>query len=192
MEAIKSDDIDGKDWVLQDIIQMKEEQPLSYQIREARKESGLSQREFAQEIGITQAQLCRLESKNNSCRPARKTLKKLAPYLGKSYSDLLVQVGYNGIVPLEDEYYGKSGEAIDVKGIIKEIYAVDPELICCLEDFKTYGTEENCQVIKAIIKAMKLSENGEGKELEVFKTSFKYLKEYILNILQMKNIAKEY
>ena len=68
--------------------------PLSELIKEARISVNLSQRAFARKVGITQAQLSRLEN-GIAQKPNRRTLQLLAPYLDSiSYEDMLAMVGY--------------------------------------------------------------------------------------------------
>lgn len=156
---------------------------LSEQIKNVRKRLGMSQREFAKELGITQAQLCRLETKPNT-RPTRKTLKALVPYLGKSYSELLAGAGYSGNVHVNEEFYDKSGDPINIMKIMEELFQTDPELIGYLNGISYYGTQENLEVLKIMLQTMKKIEGGE-EESDLMKKSFQYLKEYILKLLSL-------
>lgn len=160
---------------------------LAEQIKAARQRMGLSQRAFADKIGLTQTQLCRLEN-NSGTRPTRKTLKALSPFLSKSYSDLLVESGYSGIVSPQEEYYSFSGDAIDAKEIVEEIFQTDPDFLEYLKNFSQYGTSENISVLKIIIQTMKITESeGHDNTLILLKEHFKYLKKYILGILSISS-----
>lgn len=163
--------------------------PLAQQIKTARERMGLSQRAFAEKIGITQAQLCRLEN-NSDTKPTRKTLKSLSPFLAKSYSELLVESGYSGVVTPQEEYYSFSGDSIDAKKIVDEIFQTDPDFLKCLSDFSQYGTPENISVLKILIQTMKITEKEELNEnMILLKKGFQYLKKYVLGVLSLPTIT---
>lgn len=164
---------------------LKQSEPLAVQIKAARERMGLSQRAFAERIGITQAQLCRLEN-NSDMRPTRKTLKALAPFLATPYSALLVQAGYSGVITPQEEYYSFSGDAIDPVKIVEEIFRKDPDFLQCLSGFSQYGTSDNIAVLKALIQTMKITEEENSDDnLVLLKKRFQYLKEYIIGVLSV-------
>lgn len=164
---------------------LKEPEPLAVRIKAARENMGLSQRAFAEKIGITQAQLCHLETKYDT-RPTRKTLKALAPFLATPYSTLLVQAGYSGVITPQEEYYSFSGEPIDPVKTVEEIFRKDPDFLKCLSDFSQFGTIENIAVLKILIQTMKITE-GENlnEDLLLLRKRFQYLKEYIVGVLSV-------
>ena len=169
---------------------LEETPSLAQQIKAARKRLGLSQRAFADKIGLTQAQLCRLENKPDT-KPTRKTLKALSPVLAKSYSDMLVESGYNGVVTLQEEYYTLSGDSIDIPKIIDEVFQTDPDFFKCLNDFSKYGTSENIDVLKILIETMRITEMKTEEvdpNLEVLKRQFQTLKKYILDVLSVPTV----
>lgn len=163
----------------------KRGKPLSELIKEARNSRGMSQREFAKRLGITQAQLCRLEN-NPDPHPTRKTLKALRPYVNLTYAQLLAAAGYKGAVLDDEDYSSSMEEAIDPVKVAEEIYRADPDFFEILKDFSCYGTPENIMVLKAIIRTMKITEMEVLTPANVnMKERFRFLKEYILGILSI-------
>lgn len=159
--------------------------PLSKQIKDARKRMGLSQRAFAEKVGITQAQLCRLET-NSDTKPTRKTLKGLSPFLSKSYSELLVESGYSDVISPQEEYHSLSGTPINIRDMIESIFQVDPDLLKDLSELPQYGTPENILVLKKIIQIMKITEKEVSNErFYLLKESFQCLKKYILDLVSI-------
>ena len=103
------------------------------EIKAMRKVRGLSQKELSLKTGITTAEICRIE-KNPVLRPSRKSLKALSPFLGKSYTSLLIQAGYSGTIPIEEEFFLPNGNAISPRQIGEALYTIDTELISFLQD----------------------------------------------------------
>lgn len=162
---------------------------LSAIIKEARTSRGLTQREFAQKLDITQAQLCRLENSHQP-HPTKKTLLALRPYVNLSYSQLLVAAGYKDIVTPDQEYSGLSNEVIDPTKIINDIFRTDPSFLEYLKDFSQYGTPENVNVLKLLIQTMRDAEmEVETPKNRGMKKRFQYLKEYIVGILSISETA---
>lgn len=121
-------------------------------IKNARQRKRLTQKELAALIGITAVQLCRIE--NDECVPSRQTLQKLSGYIGVPYSELLIQAGYNNMKG-DDRLYKRDGSILDVHKLVNSIYRADSDFLSLFYDFETIGTEENVEVIRILLKAMR-------------------------------------
>lgn len=149
-------------------------------VKAARLKSGLSQRAFADKLGITQAQLCRLETTN--VKPARKTLKRLSPYLGIPYTTLLVKTGYSDVFSEKADYFTTSGQPVELNKIVNEIYQVDSDFALDLDNFTEYATPDNIHLLKLIISIMKKTVHEPDSHNAKLLT---YTKEYITGILSL-------
>ncbi len=149
-------------------------------VKAARQKAGLSQRSFAERLGITQTQLCRLETTN--VKPARKTLKRLSPYLGIPYSTLLVKAGYSDVISEDEDFFSTIGQPIELNKIVEEIYRADADLALNLQNFTEYATQENISLLKLIISIMKKAVQEPSSP---YTKLLAYTKEYITNVLSL-------
>lgn len=149
-------------------------------VKAARQKAGLSQRSFAEKLGITQTQLCRLETTN--VKPARKTLKRLSPYLGIPYSTLLVKAGYSDVISEDEDYFSTIGLPVELNKIVEEIYRADADLALDLQNFTEYATQENICLLKLIISIMKKTVQEPDS---YFTKVLGYTREYITNVLSL-------
>lgn len=159
--------------------------PLSYLIREARISVNLSQRAFAKQLDITQAQLSRLES-GTAKKPNRRTLLALLPYLKETtYEDLLAMTGYSV------DFMDKSVDDNDVYTTSEEEDAladqfknIKPELYESAKGIYQYlDASKNLVLIQKIfnlIKSIGTEEDITGNEA----MKQIYLRDCILNLLQ--------
>ena len=173
MDKEKNEVFDGKENI---------EKPLSQRIREARISLNLSQRAFAKLIGITQAQLSRLENASAK-KPNRRTLQALLPYLDHiSYGDLLAMAGYSeDLTETADE--DKELEEYEHDELAEEFKIINPELFAAAQDLYKYLDEpKNMILLQKVFELIKQigMEGGENNEL----TKKKYLRDCILNLLQ--------
>lgn len=89
-------------------------------IKKLREEKGLTQRRLAQLSGISNTEISRIE-KGERQQPSPVTLKKIAPHLGVSYTDLMVLAGYlpieqgqkNMVVKEPETHYMSSSDSFD-------------------------------------------------------------------------------
>lgn len=159
--------------------------PLSYLIREARISLNLSQRTFAKQLGITQAQLSRLEN-GTARKPNRRTLQALFPYLTDiTYEDLLAMTGYSvdfTETPRETENSDlqsmvNDSLAEEFGNIKQELYEAASGLYQYLDDPKNMVL---IQKIFGMIKIIGTLENVGDSEV----MKYVYLRDCILNLLQ--------
>ena len=150
-------------------------------IRDARMQKRLGQKELAELIGISPAQLCRIE--NADSRPTKPTLQKLSAYIDIPYSELLSIAGYSNAKG-EETLFNKEGKKLDTYNLVSSIYKADSSLLECFQNFDEIGDEENVRVLKVLLHSMRkeveLRENG-GNSL--FLNTFKALKRFILTAL---------
>ena len=82
-------------------------------IREKREEKGLSQRQLAEKIDVSNTEISRIESGERRS-PAPYILRRMAPHLGVTYRRLLELSGYKDLVleePVEREMVREDWEA---------------------------------------------------------------------------------
>lgn len=149
-------------------------------VKAARQKAGLSQRAFAEKLGITQTQLCRLETTN--VKPARKTLRRLSPYLGIPYATLLVKAGYSDVISEDEDYFTTIGQPVELNRIVEEIYRADADLALDLQNFTEYATQENICLLKLIISIMKKAVQEPNS---YYTNLLSYTREYITNVLSL-------
>ena len=151
-------------------------------IREARMQKRLGQKELAELVGISPAQLCRIE--NGDSRPTKPTLQKLSAYIDIPYPELLSIAGYSNAKG-DETLFNKDGEKLDTFNLVSSIYKADSSLLECFRDFETFGDEENVRVLKVLLHSMRkeveLREIGESNSL--FLNTFKALKRFIITAL---------
>lgn len=159
-------------------------------IKEARRRKRISQKDLAEQAGMTAVQLCRIES--GECRPNRQTLRKLSGYIGIPYSELLIRAGYNNLKG-DDRLYKRDGNVLDRNQIVASIYRVDSDFLDYFRDFEEIGTEENIEVMKLLILGMRkeakaavrtnCSTEHESFFVDYFRNSFLALKRFIISAL---------
>ena len=156
-------------------------------IRDARQQKRISQKELAEMAGITAVQLCRIE--NGDCRPSKQTLKKLSSYIGVPFSELLLEAGYNNMKG-DDGFYKRDGDRLEVEKLVESIYRVDSDLLDCFRDFEFFGTEENVEVIRVMLMAMRqeagigiASSEKSSAVGEFFRNTLLALKRFIISTL---------
>lgn len=121
-------------------------------IKDVRQQKRITQKELAEMAGITAVQLCRIE--NGECRPSKQTLKKLSSFIGIPLSELLLEAGYNNMKG-DGGFYKRDGDKLEVEKLVESIYRVDSDLLYCFRDFEIFGTEENVEVIRVLLVAMR-------------------------------------
>lgn len=159
-------------------------------IKKARKRKRLTQEELAKRSQITAVQLCKIE--NGKSIPNRQTLKKLSGHIGVPYSELLIQAGYNNMKG-ENELYKKDGSVLDVDNLVQSIYQTDSDFLGLFYEFETIGTEENIEVIRILLNAMrkeaKILDDPEAEQdpaSEFFQNYFAALKHFVItSLIQM-------
>ena len=154
------------------------------EIRNARQQKRISQKELAKLIDMSAAQLCRIESGDN--RPSKATLQKLSGHIGILYPELLRLAGYSNMKG-DSMLFNRDGEKIDTLALVSSIYRADSDFLECFHDFEIIGTPENIEVIKALIYAMRkeveigdAKMNGGDHTNDFFLNTFMALKRFIV------------
>lgn len=123
-------------------------------VKDVRSEKKLSQTQLSELSGVTNSEISRIES-GTTRRPSKEVLKKLSPVLGISYSELLFISGYSE--NLEDvEYYSSSGEKINYREIVSDVYKASSDLLVELDDIHTLSSVDIDTLI-SLIRLMKIS-----------------------------------
>lgn len=126
--------------------------PVGEVIKEARKAKKLTQKDLGKLAGVNPVSLSRIET--GLVYPVKSTLQKISPHIGVPYPELLIKAGYSNARG-EGALYGKDGAMLDLLGIVTSIYRADSDLLGCFRDFEKYATEENVEVIKILLMAMR-------------------------------------
>ena len=159
--------------------------PLSYLIREARVSLNISQRTFAKQLGITQAQLSRLEN-GTAIKPNRRTLQALIPYLtGTTYEDLLAMTGYSIDFTEEQKKADNFGiQSMVNDNLAEEFGNIKPELFESAQGLYQYLDDpKNLVLIQKIFGMIKTIGTMESvSDSEAIK--YVYIRDCILNLLQ--------
>lgn len=181
---IKTNTDDAQEIPLRDELSGRYKKSVSDEIRNARQQKRISQKELANLIDISAAQLCRIE--NGDCRPSKATLQKISGHIGIPYPELLRLAGYNNMKG-DVTLFNKDGEKIDTFALVSSIYRADSDFLECFHDFETIGTPENIEVIKALVNAMRkevkigeAKKNGDNFVDEFFLNTFMALKRFII------------
>lgn len=156
-------------------------------IKNARRRKRLTQEELAKRSQITAVQLCKIE--NGKSTPNRQTLKRLSGHIGVPYSQLLFHAGYNNMKG-DDTLYKKDGSVLDVDSLVQSIYRTDSDFLSLFNEFESIGTEENIEVIRVLLSAMRKEarilgepEAENGLANEIFQNFFAALKHFIITSL---------
>ncbi|MCI8508059.1 MAG: helix-turn-helix transcriptional regulator [Lachnospiraceae bacterium] len=159
--------------------------PLSYLIRKARISLNISQRTFAKQLGITQAQLSRLEN-GTAIKPNRRTLQALVPYLmGTTYEDLLAMTGYSVDFTEEPGKADNLGmQSMVNDNLAEEFGNIKPELFEAAQGLYQYLDDpKNLVLIQKIFGMIKtIGTMRSAADSEAMK--YVYLRDCILNLLQ--------
>ena len=141
-------------------------------LREARIAKGYSIRELSEIVGISAAQLSRVE--NGNSRPSRDLLRKISAFLGIEYGELVRLTGFSAL-KADRRLFNKQGEEIDPEKIIKSIYAVDSDLLELLSDLNAYCEGSDCEFLHVILETMKdlheVRKEGEMPDAERFRVN---------------------
>jgi len=92
----------------------------------------LTQRDLSEKSGVSHAEISRLESGKRK-NPTPKVIKAIAPFLGISYEDLMVQAGYFEHVIDYGEFEGDNRVLFDIIRRAKHIFEKDEELLGIIE-----------------------------------------------------------
>lgn len=156
-------------------------------IKNARRRKRITQKELAEQAGMTAVQLCRIE--RGECRPSRQTLQRLSGHIGVPYSELLVQAGYNNLKG-DETLYKRDGNILDTEQIVESIYRVDSDFLDYFQNFEEIGTEENIEIIKMLLLGMRKEARDSSLPIEsdnpfcsFFRTSFLAMKRFIVSFL---------
>ena len=185
MEAmIKTSADDAQKTPLREELIVRYKKAVGDEIRNARQQKRISQKELAKLIDISAAQLCRIECGDS--RPSKATLQKLSGHIGIPYSELLRLAGYSNMKG-DGMLFNRDGEKIDIFALVSSIYRADSDFLEYFYDFETIGTPENIEVIKALIYAMRKEveigdskKNGENFVDDFFLNTFMALKRFIV------------
>lgn len=161
--------------------------PVGELIKQARRSKKLTQKELASFANVSPVTLSRIETGESD--PTRSTLQKISPHIGVPYPELLVKAGYSNARG-EGALYSRDGNMLDMLSIISSIYRADSDLLICFSDFEKFSSEENVEVIKRLLCAMRKevevaeSESYDSDRLNGFFVSmFRALKRFIFESL---------
>ena len=156
-------------------------------IREARKAKKLTQKELANLAAVSPVTLSRIETGEND--PTKDTLQKISAHIGVPYPELLVKAGYSNARG-DGRLFARDGNTLDTLNLVTSIYRADSDLLSYFQDFELFGSEENVQVLKYLLKAMRKevevseSADNEGSWLsKFFVETFAALKRFIISSL---------
>lgn len=121
-------------------------------VKEGRMKHNLTQAALAQLTGLTTAEISRIEG-GITKKPAKKVLQSLSPYIGISYTRLLLYAGYSGVIE-KPIYYNKIGEPIPYQTIVDNIYNADSELLELLKEINRISLDD-IEIIKNLLVLMK-------------------------------------
>lgn len=153
-------------------------------IRERRKKKNYRLNEFAALIGISGAQMSRIESSTG--RASRETLSRISSYLGIPYSDLVMWSGYSAI-KADRRWFNRDGEVIDADAAVRNIYAADSQLLDDLSRNTAIASPENSRVLRIVIQNMaKEEESNESQDPGSLqrRKAFRALKDFIVSALE--------
>lgn len=153
-------------------------------IRDRRKKKNYGLNEFAALIGISGAQMSRIES--GTGRASRDTLGRISGYLGIPYCDLVMWSGYNAIKG-DHRWFNQDGGVIDTGAALRNIYAADVQLLDALSRSDVISSPENSKVLRIVIQNMikeeqsdESQDSGSSQQLKIFKA----MKEFIINAFE--------
>ena len=147
-------------------------------IRKEREAHGLTQKNLASLSGISAVQICRIEK--GECIPTPSSLKDISPYIGLSYSLLLIKAGYNHFSG-RTQYFDQNGNEMDIDSIVASIYNADSELLKTLGDISLFASPDNILALKLFIFAMrKEGETKNAKKNNYFSCVTSALKKFII------------
>lgn len=141
-------------------------------IEELRKEKGLNMRQLSDLSGVSLSALSRIESGDRK-KPRPLLLKAIAPHLGVSYEQLMVEAGYiEEIVEkeryLERQFRDDDGTLADVIRQSKSIIERDEDLFRVMSRAANRLSNEDLTAIKAIISSF--MDDATGEEATALKT----------------------
>lgn len=157
-------------------------------IRETRKKRHLSQKSLASLCGITAVQLNRIEAGESI--PSKTSLKAISAHICIPYTELLLVAGYNNMTG-EFKLYNRNGNELDAKKLICSLYKADSDLPELFQNFETIATQENVEILKLLLSAMRKevttcssSSETESWFSSYFKKTFGALKTFIISSLK--------
>jgi len=121
-------------------------------VKKLRCEMNLTQRDLSVKSGISNAEISRLESGERK-NPSPKVIKAIAPFLGISYEDLMMQAGYFEHVIDYGEFGGDSQILFDIFRRAKHIAEKDEELIGIFEGIVDKFPPEDIIAMKMILRS---------------------------------------
>ena len=119
-------------------------------VKKLRTEMKLSQRDLSKKSGISNVEISRLESGERQ-KPSPQIIKAIAPYLGISSEELMMQAGYIDHVIDRDKYEEESIALFDTFQKAKRIAEIDDELIGIILQIAEKFPEEDIKSMKNIL-----------------------------------------
>lgn len=125
-------------------------------LKSLRKKAGITQRDLTNASGVSNAEVCRLETGERQ-KPAPSILKALAEPLNTTYEDLMEKAGYiEKTVPrgnYEDVVWQQDdGAFVDTyRRAVKNIVAKDSELISILDRALDKSSAKDIETIKKLL-----------------------------------------
>lgn len=119
-------------------------------VKKLRTEMHLSQRDLSEKSGVSNAEISRIESGERK-KTSPTVIKAIAPFLGISYEDLMVQAGYIDHDIDNDLFEGDSRILFDIFRRAKHIAEIDEELIGIFERVVDKFPPEDIRLMKMIL-----------------------------------------
>lgn len=181
------------EYIAEDLLTLPEIKDVAELIKQARDRYHMSQAEFSCATGINPVAVSRLESRK-TLKPSKKVLHALAPYMGISYTKLLMYAGYSGIYN-EEIYLSKRGKVISHEKIVADIYRADPDFLEVLEDVCTLPLED-IKIVCQLIAMMKWDNENRNEShsmnsvAKIFSSLKKFLSEQLSELVKLTKILK--
>ena len=150
-------------------------------IKEGRQRRKLTQTEFARKTDTTNADVSRAENYVTK-KPSKDFLRKISPYVGYSYSQLLPIAGYS-TTDREMIYYNTQMEKIDYLDVVEDIYRADADLLGEFDDLYEFATCEDTELLRLLLKSMRRISTCEKEFSDRQKEAFLDLKAFLLSYL---------
>lgn len=150
-------------------------------VKDGRRRYNLTQGELAQKIDTNNVEISRIESSITK-RPSIDLVKKISPYTGYSFTQLLPIAGYS-TDEQEIIYYDTQMEKINYLDIVQDIYRADADLLNYFADLDKFTSLEDIKMLKLLLKFMRCISTCKEEFSEKKKESFSKFKMFLSSYL---------
>lgn len=164
-----------------DAIPITEVPSLGDIIKDGRHRYDLTQSGLAQRTGTSNVEISRVENSFTK-RPPKDFVKKISPYTGYSYTQLLPIAGYS-TDDHEIVYYDTQMEKIDYLDIIQDIYRADADLLNYFAGLHEFTSLEDIKMLKLLLKLMRRISTCKEEPSNQKKESFSKFKMFLSSYL---------